>query len=503
MTSNLRTVEPPVIRVAIDPRVAGEYGPEVHWVLRLWLTTAGWAWREVALGDPADIVYSADLAQDHPARLVIQARPDRWARRKALTLTQARGRPDLPDLVYAGEPEAGSAVAQDGRLICPQDLVFDTFFVATGQMESRMPQDKHGFHDLGAFPEYRQAVLDEGLVSAIAAWVEKTLLNLGCPPPQPRWPDGRRAALALGHDVDYPEVIRWLEPARVLLRQGPRGLPLAAQVMLGQRHHWHFPEWMKVEQALGARSAFYFVARQGSLVEYATGTPDSFYDVGARPFQRLFQTLREAGFEVGLHASYRAYASREQFEAEKARLEAVSGGPVVGNRHHYWHMDPADPEATLKLHEAIGLHYDSSVNHNRYLGWRRGVAHPYFPFLQTDRREIRTLQVPVTWMDDQLFSMRVDNPGDPWARLQAMLDRAVALGGCFVVDIHDYVFDAALFPGWSDLYRRLVGEVGRRGDFWLATPAEVAAHWRARHAQLLSQSAGLGLGLALPHPSPA
>jgi hypothetical protein len=34
-----------------------------------------------------------------------------------------------------------------------------------------------------------------------------------------------------------------------------------------------------------------------------------------------------------------------------------------------------------------------------------------------------------------------------------------------------------------------------RGDFWFATPAEVAAHWVARHQTLAAASFGLGQGL--------
>jgi len=160
----------------------------------------------------------------------------------------------------------------------------------------------------------------------------------------------------------------------------------------------------------------------------STTTPDTFYDIGSPAFRKLFGELRQAGFEIGLHASYRAFASPEQFAAEIGHLEAVSGGKVVGNRHHYWHMNPSDPEATLKLHETLGLDYDSSLIHNRYVGWRRGIAHPYFPFVQAERREIGTLQVPATWMDNQLFGLRGDNPGDPWELLKAVVDRAVALG---------------------------------------------------------------------------
>ncbi len=486
----------PIIRVAVDPGLVDDYGPEIHWALRLWFSTAGWAWAEVAPREPADLAYGVDRACFPGARLFIQARPDLWARRAELSFRRARSGDGPPCVIYDGEPDLGGVDAHAEHIVCRQDLVFDTFFVATGQMERGLPRGKHGFYDLSDFSEYRRIVLADGLVSDISRWIEKTLTELGCAPPVTRWPAGRRAALALSHDVDYPEMIRWIEPARILRRQGLAGWRPAAEVAIGRHHHWHFASWMHLEQAQGARSAFYFVARQGSLFEYATGTPDTFYDIGSPAFRKLFGELRQAGFEIGLHASYRAFASPERFAAEIAHLEAVSGGKVVGNRHHYWHMDPSDPEATLKLHESLGLAYDSSLIHNRYVGWRRGIAHPYYPFVQAERREIGTLQVPATWMDNQLFGLRGDNPGDPWELLKAVVDRAVALGGCVVVDIHDYVFDRVLFPGWAELYERLIGLVAARSDFWIATPAEVAEHWRERMRKIRAASQGLALGVA-------
>jgi hypothetical protein len=100
-------------------------------------------------------------------------------------------------------------------------------------------------------------------------------------------------------------------------------------------------------------------------------------------------------------------------------------------------------------------------------------------------------------MDDQLFGMKSDNPGDADRLLEGLVECAARQQGCLVVDVHEYVFDAALFPGWAATYRRLLAQLAQRGDFWLATPAEIARHWRARYDRLLAESSGLSLGLAL------
>jgi hypothetical protein len=231
------------------------------------------------------------------------------------------------------------------------------------------------------------------------------------------------------------------------------------------------------------------------------GTPDSFYDIETPRFRQLFRELQDHGNEIGLQASYLAYQSHETLAAEKLKLEAASGQPVQGNRHHYLHLNPADEEETLYLHEKTGLRYDATLMHNFYLGFRRGLSHPYFPFHQRRRSEIRTLQMPTAWMDDHFFRFAAINPGDPDTCLRSLADQVVRQGGYLLVDVHDYVYEDDLFPRRTALLRRLWTYLLERGDFWFATPGEVADHWGARHQALSLASSGLNGELQCREPS--
>ncbi|MGQ0603003.1 MAG: polysaccharide deacetylase family protein [Anaerolineales bacterium] len=486
-----------LIRIALDDELTSQWGPELHWTWRTFLSTSGWAWQQVPLDEPCDIAYTAHPERAPHARLIVQADPRLWARRGALRLSGLRRQSGYAVPEYTGvEARAINLFGENGRRLCTRDVAFDLFWLLTGQEERHHPRNPYGTFNYRNSVWLKESVFLEALVSSFSLWMRQTLVALGCPPPAPMWPHGKRAAAAGSHDVDYPEVIRWLEPLRVQWRLMNGGLGPALDVATGRRHHWHFREWMEMEKALGVRSAFYFTPRQGSLFEYFWGTPDPFYDVGAANFRKLFQELSAEGFEIGMHASYRAYTSVEKFALEKRRLEAASGQHVPGNRHHYWHLNPANPEETLHIHEQIGLEYDTSLNHDRYLGWRRGCAQPFYPYHSGLRRELGTLQLPVAWMDDQLFGMRADNPGDRLERLQEVIDRAAEREGCFIMDVHDYVFDAALFPGWAETYRQAWEYIQQRNDFWCATPAQIAAHWLSRRAALEAASAGLTLGRA-------
>jgi hypothetical protein len=485
------------LRIAVDPRLDERHGPEIHWAWRQMLTGIGWTWEAVSPDTACEVAFVVDPAHAPAAGLCIQANPEAWAQPASRRWQSVAHDHSLAHPVFEGEDATPCPIRRDGeQIICERDLLFDVFWLATGQHERHLPQDRHGFFTLdGAAASSRQAQ-HQALATQIGVWLEEILRQQGCPPPLPPWPDGRRAAACAGHDVDYPEVIRWLEPLRILMRQGWKGLGPALEVGVGRRNHWSFANWIALERHLHTRSAFYFVARKGSLWEYATGTPDPFYDVTSPRFRQLFGYLKDEGWEIGLHASYLAYQSREKFAAEKQRLEAASGQAVTGNRHHYWHLNPRDPEDTLWLHEQIGLAYDSSLIHDRHLGWRRGSSQPFYPFYQRERRELRTLQLPVAWMDAQLFTDRAHNPGDRLALLSGLADRTAAQRGCLVIDIHEYVFDDVLYPGWTDTFRRLWEYLAARGDVWFATPGQVAEHWRARYAALVQASRGLDKGRA-------
>lgn len=481
------------LTIAIDPDLKKRFGPEICWTWRLLLSGMGFSWAEVPMnGSRCDVVYATGPRYVTDCRLYVCANIEAWAQKSSRRF-HAVGRCDGCSYpMYEGEDQPAKLFDDvDGCRMCVRDIIFDVFWLATGQEERYWPKNRHGHFDLGATAFYREQALRLALASSIGSELRKSLIKLGCPAPLPRWPYGRRAAACFSHDVDYPEVVRWLEPLRIFQRQGWRGLSAALSVVTGSRHHWHFMPWVELEKGLNIRSAFFFVARQGSLLKYAAGTPDPFYDIQSDRFRKLFKNLADEGFEIGLHSSYRAFESREKFADEKRLLEAVSGQEIWGNRHHYWHLNPDNPESTLRLHEQIGLKYDTSLIHERYVGWRRGLAWPFFPFHQKERRELKTLQIPTAWMDDQLFGYRQDNPGDALEILRALADNTAEQGGCLLTDVHNYVFDDVLFPGWANAYRYLCEYLIARSDFWIDTPGQIARHWIQRYHSITEASQGL------------
>jgi hypothetical protein len=249
---------------------------------------------------------------------------------------------------------------------------------------------------------------------------------------------------------------------------------------------------MALEDALGIRSAFYFATCPGSLAEYALGRPDPFYDVRAPRMAAIIRRLVDGGWEVGLHASYDAWRTSGSFARERAALEAVAGVAVEGLRHHYWRLDDDLPERTLQAHADAGFAYDTSLAHDRVMGFRRGVAWPFNPWHRETGRVIDTVQLPTGWMDEHSFCHWQGDRGTAADAVDAIVDTVVAVGGCLVSDVHEYMVDDALHPGRFAAARALTTRVATDSSFWVATPRDLARHWRARRTALAA-STGLGV----------
>lgn len=477
------------LRIGVHGTLAAEL-PEIGYVLRTLLVLAGYPY-DLALTDelapePLDIfVGPPDARVD--ATLRIPCLPNRLARAPSLEPVALRVRDGLPWLDF-GEGKGG-LVASGLNVSLGADIILPSFWTLTGACEPALPLDRRETLRLeGAFVG-RADVLRTPIVSIYATWLRELFRARGREPLLPPWAlPGASTAFAFSHDVHYPEIVRLIEVGRVLLDRGARGIPLATRVLLGRSHFWNFPEWMAFERALGARGAFYFMARRGSLVEYALGTPDGFYDIRARRYRELFRALRDGGFEIGLHASWNAHRSLEQLRREKNLLEEVAGVDVRGNRHHDWHLDPRTPQDTLLMHEAARLQYDSSLAFEMHPGFRRGSCHPFRPFHVGERRTIRVVQLPPAWIDDH-FDRRLpqNRIEDPEAEARALLDVVRRTGGVAVVNYDERRMNPDLYPRCATWLGQFLRETAD-SSFVYHRPADVADMYETHERMLETRS---------------
>jgi predicted deacetylase len=277
-------------------------------------------------------------------------------------------------------------------------------------------------------------------------------------------------ALLLTHDVDRP--YKTIQSAyHAVEHRDPRQL---LDLLPGRNPWWQFEEILELEDALGVRSAFYFL-REKHLLERPPGDwLDAFYwveqfgryELETPEMLNLLDRLREGGWEVGLHGSYDSYDDRDRLRMEKATLEEALGEPVVGGRQHHLNRG----SATWSHHREIGLRYDASPGSSETTGFDRGYL-PCRPFGD------EFVVFPLTVMEAAL-----PDPGDEfgaaWAECEALLSEAAENGAVMSALWHPRLFTERDFPGYRRLYRRLVERALEMGA-WVGSPRdyyELMAH---------------------------
>jgi hypothetical protein len=264
-------------------------------------------------------------------------------------------------------------------------------------------------------------------------------------PPEnwPGWPEGKKFALVLTHDVESKS---GLSKCRSL---------------------------MQLELGLGFRSSFNFI-------------PEGSYSVPAE----LREELSARGFEVGIHDlkhDGHLFSSRRKFKRRAAKINSyVREWGASGFRSGFMlrHLD--------WLHD-LDVQYDASTfdtdpfepqpdgRHTIFPFW---VPHPNGTSINPARSVINPssrgyVEVPYTLPQDfTLFVLLQEKTPEIWLR---KLDWIAQHGGMALVDVHpDYLSfdDARVGPLEYPVshYKSFLDYVSRRynGAFWNATPSKVA-----------------------------
>jgi len=253
------------------------------------------------------------------------------------------------------------------------------------------------------------------------------------PPPNWRgWPDNKRFALVLTHDVDTAQ---GQEKCRQL--QG-------------------------LEMKHGFRSSFNFVPRR--------------YNVSAE----LRRCLAEAGFEVGVHGLYhdgKYYDSREIFRSRAVHINNyIREWEAVGFRS-------PSMQHNLEWIRDLDIEYDASTFDTDPFEPQSDGVSTIFPFLVTEGEGRKGyVELPYTLPQDfTLFILMREKNIDIW---KEKLDWISENGGMALVNTHpDYLnFDggelgAESYP--ARYYEELLEYVNTRyeGRYWHPLPREMARFW--------------------------
>jgi glycosyltransferase involved in cell wall biosynthesis len=253
----------------------------------------------------------------------------------------------------------------------------------------------------------------------------------------PGWPDGKKFALILTHDVE-----------------GHEGLDKCRQLM-------------NAERELGFRSSFNFI-------------PEGEYRVSPELRAELVQN----GFEVGVHDlrhDGKLYWRREEF-SENAR----------SINHYVKEWGASGFRSGFMLHDReclndLDIQYDASTFDTDPFEPQPQGVHTIFPFWVSRSDGGGYVELPYTLpQDSTMFLVLKETSSDIWKK---KLDWIVKRGGMALVNVHpDYVSfgdrkrKASEFPvAWYQDFLKYVRE-NYAGKYWQALPKEIAKWYRETHS---------------------
>lgn len=228
-------------------------------------------------------------------------------------------------------------------------------------------------------------------------------------------------------------------------------------LLSGEQPYWTFDKIMRMEDDAGVRSTFFFLEESIRADWRPSSWPLAFgrYRFSDRRVARLIRSLDAHGWEVGLHGSYRSYKDLELLKAEKAGLERELGRPVVGVRQHHLNLEVP---LTWELQRNAGLLYDASFGkRGGGVGYRDGRKSCFVD------PSSGMFVIPLTIMDTYLFQMTGHDVNEAWRITRALVDEAEQDDAILTVLWHSQKYYDEEFPGFTEVYRRLLRECRSRG----------------------------------------
>ena len=389
--------------------------------------------------------------------------------------------PELQRAVYINQSGEPVISRSQFDFVCRFDLIATCFYILTLEQERRTnKRDEYGRFQQVHCP-LDNSIYDFPVIDRIARVIRALLssrLSGKMNALSGIWPDKKRFAVALSHDVDRIRTWTFRKARRTLapvIRTRPwSGLFYSAGYMF---HLFVCPEnWLfnfktitQMEKKFSAASTFFFVQQRRTRI-------DPGYSLYSTRLRRGISIVKKAGSAIGLHGTITAGRNAGQLQEEREGLEKAIGRTVSGCRQHYLIFDP---DKTWAAMQKAGFRFDSTLGFADAAGYRCGTGFPFHPWDPQEQKEMKLLEIPLVLMDTVLFleSKQGLTAANSRPLVYRLLDETRDNAACLTVNWHNSDLFANDLSGFSDLYQSIL-EWTIEHNGWLCTLDELHNWWR-------------------------
>ncbi len=273
------------------------------------------------------------------------------------------------------------------------------------------------------------------------------------------WPDGKRWAAAITHDLDVVDLWPVFTVLRLaeLARKGQLGRVArvlgSAALSVGRNPVQHgLAQLLAAERARSIVSSWFILCGTPTFGTMRAG--DLTYRPEGHGARAAVRELRERGCEINLHGSFETSDRHALFTEQRRRLAALSESPVLGVRQHFLRMRPGQ---TMRGMAEAGFRYDTTWGFPDRNGFRLGVGDVIPAWDGAGQRALDIQEAPVIWMDRALSKYAGIEDPDAWVGEGiALADACREVEGLWVGVWHPNLTPALGFPGAPQAFAALL-----------------------------------------------
>lgn len=178
-------------------------------------------------------------------------------------------------------------------------------------------------------------------------------------------------------------------------------------------------------------------------------------------FIRLLEDLSKR-YELGIHPSYRSNERPQLLKKEIHRLQDITQKEVHVSRQHF--LIHQMPKTYLRLLEQ-GIREDHTMGYSTHMGFRAGIAAPFYFYDFEQERETELLLYPFCVMDITAMYYEGLAPEEAMNRHRELLERVRTVGGLFESLWHnESISENGRWKAWRSVYEDLFLQASKANE---------------------------------------